>query len=45
MFVCLSDSSSKDKQLCQTISMKDEKYEGGGRMKVKIHILFYGDNA
>jgi hypothetical protein len=29
----------------QTISMKDKKYEGGGRMKVKINILFYGDNA
>jgi hypothetical protein len=25
--------------------VKDKKYERGGRLKVKIHILFYEDNS
>jgi hypothetical protein len=25
--------------------VKNKKYERGGRLKVKVHILFYGDNS
>jgi hypothetical protein len=25
--------------------VRNKKYECGGRLKVKLHILFYGDNS
>jgi hypothetical protein len=28
----------------ETIFVKNKKYERGGRLKVKLDILFYGDN-
>jgi hypothetical protein len=27
------------------VFVKNQKYEHGGRLIVKIHILFYGDNS
>jgi hypothetical protein len=29
----------------ETIFVKNKKYERGCRLKVKVHILFYGDNS
>jgi hypothetical protein len=29
----------------KTVFVKNQKYECGGQLKVKIHILFYGDNS
>jgi hypothetical protein len=29
----------------KTVFVKNQKYEHGGRLIVKIHILFYGDNS
>jgi hypothetical protein len=28
-----------------TTFVRSQKYEAGGGLKVKIHILFYGDNS
>jgi hypothetical protein len=37
---------SKDEQLSiKTIFVKNKKYEHGGRLNVKIHCLFCGDNS
>jgi hypothetical protein len=28
-----------------TIFLKNQKYEHGGQLKVKLHVLFYGNNS
>jgi hypothetical protein len=33
------------KTSAKAILAKPQKYESGGRLKVKIHILFYGENS
>jgi hypothetical protein len=42
--ILYTDRSSKDEQLL-TIFVKNKKYEHGGRLSVKIHSLFCGDNS
>jgi hypothetical protein len=39
-----TDRSSKDEQLLMR-QFLSKKYEHGGRLNVKIHSLFYGDNS
>jgi hypothetical protein len=45
--ILYADRSSKDGdgQLLMRPFCQKQKYERGGRLKVKIHILFYGDNS
>jgi hypothetical protein len=41
-----TDKSSKDEQLLmRPFLSKKKKYEHGGRLNVKIHSLFFGDNS
>jgi hypothetical protein len=39
------DRSSKEGQLLETIFVKNKKYERGGQLKFKLHILFCGENS
>jgi hypothetical protein len=42
--ILYTDISRKDGQLFTTsFFVRDKKYGGGSLLKVKIHILFYGD--
>jgi hypothetical protein len=44
--ILYTDKSSKDEQLLiRPFLSKTKKYEHGGRLNVKIHILFCGDNS
>jgi hypothetical protein len=44
--IMYTDRSSKDEQLSiRPFLSKNKKYEHGGRLNVKIHILFCGDNS
>jgi hypothetical protein len=38
-------ASKDEKTFNETIFVNDQKYGHGGRLKVKIHILFYGGNS
>jgi hypothetical protein len=41
-----ADRSSEDEQLLmRPVFRKDQNYERGGRLIIKIKILFYGDNS
>jgi hypothetical protein len=44
--ILYADRSSKDEQLLiGPFFVKNKKYEHGGRLNVKIHSLFCGDNS
>jgi hypothetical protein len=44
--ILYADRSSKDGQLLmRPFLWKTKKYERGGRLKAKVHILFYEDNS
>jgi hypothetical protein len=44
--ILYTDRSSKDEQLSKRPFLsKTKKYEHGGRLTVKIHSLFCGDNS
>jgi hypothetical protein len=42
--ILISEVDAKYLQRMDTF-VKNQKYEPGGWLKVKIHILFYGDNS
>jgi hypothetical protein len=43
--ILCTDRSSKDEQLLMRPFLEEKKYEHGGRLNVKIHSLFCGDNS
>jgi hypothetical protein len=42
--ILYANRPSKDDQFLTRLFKKNNKYECGGRLKFKTHILFYGDN-
>jgi hypothetical protein len=44
-FLCTAISLKDGQVLIGSLLQKNQKYEYGGQLKVKIHVLFYGDNS